>query len=116
MSVDTENPADWGDPTETHELTLAASDDGAAKENLVSGDPIQVTGLVIANWHGVSGCCDQSTVNSEWKKAFDSWVQSQKSAHATLRFVTAWWGEARGECRKWEDWPDGRRCNGSLKG
>jgi hypothetical protein len=114
--IEGESETDWGEPSEVHEVSLAANDEEKDVESIADADPIKVTGTVTANWRGTSGCCDQSRVDSEWRSAFSAWVERQKAAHPNLTYITASWGEASGECRKWEDWPNGRRCNGSLTG
>ncbi|HEV7287708.1 hypothetical protein [Sphingomonas sp.] len=110
-----EKDTDWGEPTETHDLNLAEEGEGQTEKSADS-ELIKVDGTVSVTWRGTSGCCDQDRVNREWSAGVARWVEQQKAAHPTLTFVSRGWGAASGECRKWEDWPNGRRCNGSLSG
>ncbi len=114
-NIESEKIEDWGEPSEVHQIEIDPHGNNA--ERTKSDDAyVEVNGSVVANWRGTSGCCDQSRVDNEWQSAVNAFVEKQKVAHPTLSYVTHGWGQATGECRKWEDWPDGRRCNGSLSG
>lgn len=113
-NLESEDSEDWGSPDESDQLVIAGYDpENQSKE---FDEIIQVDGHVAASWKGVSGCCDQSRVDSEWNAAVARWVDEQKKSHPTLEYWTHGWGQATGECRRWENWPDGRRCNGTLSG
>lgn len=114
--IEDETFEDAGEPTEVHDIELPAS---AVLDDIKSADNselIKVQETVSTLWRGVSGCCDQARVDKEWRAAIDGWVQKQKAAHSNLIFVSVGWGQAKGECRKWENYPNGRKCNGTLAG
>lgn len=83
---------------------------------LQPGEVLRIEETVYASWGGVSGCCDQNTVDAEWRAAFQRWVKEKLFQYRHLRWIR--YGQvsnATGKCsRSGGDWGSARRCRASL--
>lgn len=79
-------------------------------------DVLRIEEDVFASWSGVSGCCEQSTVDSNANSAFTKWVQEKLYTYRHLNYKTYGHGGGNARCsNSREPFPSNRRsCRGSI--
>lgn len=80
-----------------------------------SAEVLRIEANLTGNWKGVRGCCDQSTVDSNAQRTFDTWIKDQLFQNTDL--VCLRYGHNGGKARcgnSGGDWGTPRRCVGSI--
>lgn len=101
--------------TDETESTVTLDETAYESENVNydSSKVLKVTEKVNVTYKGVTGCCQQSRVDSEVQKAFNDWVKEKIYEYRHLRWIKAWAPPTRIRCTQTRDIVTGkRRCVG----
>jgi len=85
--------------------------------NINISDIVRIEEKVDFYWSGVSGCNNNATAQTEYKKTLTKWVKNQMFEHRNWRWVKYGIIEATGRCSQSRDrWTNVRtcRCSGKL--
>ena len=78
---------------------------------------LRVEGPISKGWSGVTGCCEQRTVDQNYAAAYVAWRTATIDEHRHLRYLRSGAGPGKGRCTYRDDTPwGGRSCRGTIAG
>lgn len=79
-------------------------------------DVLRIEETIATSWSGVSGCCDQETVDNNADAVFVAWVQKKLYEYRHLSYKTYGHGGGTAQCSSSRaPFPDNSRsCRGSI--
>ena len=110
----------WADATEdliTVNAGIAEDIMIEAQKQLAPENILRIEGVASISWKGVSGCCSQSRLDDQAKKAIEQWVGQQFLANRPYQYYRSGIiGQvSKAKCSLSKDWRNVRKCKGSWK-